>query len=145
MSLSSHLRRCILLLAVLLPLGITACKDSQSPSNPSDEFSNELTLGTGMSGFSLVGETTTFPAAPVQVFYRLESASDMGGSAIEIRVEKKIGGVYQANQTFPYTNPQNYGHIFLSSFTLSAAGEYRATGIRVSPGTAVASREFVVY
>jgi hypothetical protein len=128
----------------LLSLGLVSCGGSKNPTKPTDEFTNALTVGTGMSGFTLVGETTSFSGAPVQIYYRLESADDLGGSAIEIRVEKKTGGVYQAGPTFSFSNPQNYGHLILSSFTLSTTGEYRATGVKLSTGTAIASREFVV-
>lgn len=128
MSQPLRLLRMFFVVAMLLPLGIAACNGSKNPSKPTDEFSNELTLGTGMSGFDLIGETTSFPAAPALIFYRLESAADLGGSAIEIRVEKKVNGAYLAAHAFPYSNPQNYGHIFLSSFTLTETGEYRATG-----------------
>jgi hypothetical protein len=129
---------------LLLSLGLAACGGSKSSTKPADEFTNALTVGTGLSGFTLVGETTSFSGAPVQVYFRLESADDLGGSAIEIRVEKKTGGAYQASQTFPFANPQSYGHLFLSSFTLSTTGEYRANGVRVSTGATIASREFVV-
>lgn len=137
--------RCVFALTLLLPLALVACGGSKSSTKPADEFTNALTVGTGLSGFDLVGETTSFSGAPVQIYFRLESTGDLGGSAIEIRVERTVGGVYQADQIFPFTNPQSYGHLFLSSFMLSTIGEYRATGVSVSTGTAIARREFVVH
>jgi hypothetical protein len=47
----------IILMAVILVIG---CKKSSNPTSGGDQYSNTLTLGTGMSGFTITGETTNF-------------------------------------------------------------------------------------
>jgi hypothetical protein len=68
----------------------------------------------------------------------------MAGSAVSIKIEKLVNGSYTTAQTFPYTNPQSYGHIMLSTFIWSQTGSFRATGILTANSKAVATREFIV-
>jgi hypothetical protein len=133
---------CILLFSVSLLL--FGCKEKATEAN--DEFSNKLTLGTGLNPsnlFQLTGEGTTF-SKNIPIFFRLESKDDMAGSAVRIKIELKTNGTYSESKTFDYPNPQSYGHILLSSFTLDAAGSFRATGILVAGSKTVATKEFVV-
>lgn len=137
-------------LSVLLVLALlgTGCKKDDESTNAGDTYTNKLTLGTGANyqTFSLTGETTTFTrvGGTISIFWRLESAADMGGSGISIKVEKNTSGTLSAFATYPYSNPQNYGHIVLSSFSMTAAGSYRATGILTANNTSVASVDFTV-
>ena len=83
-------------------LAMAGCnsKDSTKP-----EFTDELTLGTGIAGFDLVSESTTFHGTPVSISFRLESSEDFQGSAIEIRVEKDAGGGYTSYRTLLLPEP----------------------------------------
>jgi len=119
---------------------------NKNPSDSNSGFSNKLTLGTGMNGFNLVNEGTSFTriGSNVTIYFRLESASDMAGSNVAIYIEKSISGRWSTYNSFLFTNPQSYGHIMLSSFTISDAESFRATGILVTGNTTVASKEFSV-
>jgi hypothetical protein len=68
----------------------------------------------------------------------------MGGSAVKIAIAKMAGSSYVADTSFTFQNPQSYGHIFLSSFTLSTAGSYQATGVLVTGNKTIASKAFTV-
>lgn len=133
--------------AVLLAAGIVlltgaGCNDKST--NSSSDYSNSLVLGTGMSGFTIVGETTTFSDSTM-IYWRLESADDMKGSSVEIQISKSVSGVYQAVGTFPFTNPQTYGHIMLSGFYHTfGKGSFRATGKLVTGGKTVATKDYTI-
>lgn len=121
--------------AVML-LGIGCEKDD----TPSDTFSNSLTLGTGLNPsnlFELTGEGTSFPAGSL-IYFRLESKDDMAGSPVRINI--KSAGTDVENLDFP--SLQEYGHIYLSSFTAPVAGNYTATGILTDGNKTVASINF---
>jgi len=120
------------------------CKEKSTESG--DEYSNKLTLGTGLNPanlFQLTGEGTNFNKN-VPIFFRLESKDDMAGSAVKIKIEVKSNGTYSDHKSFDFPNPQSYGHILLSSFTLDAAGSYRASGILTAGNKSIATKEFVV-
>jgi hypothetical protein len=99
-----------------------------------------------MSGFTILNEGTTFtrPGANVTIYFRLESAADMGGSNVTILVETNSSGTWSNYNSFTFTNPQSYGHIFLSSFSIPDAGSFRATGILVTGSATIASKAFTV-
>lgn len=122
-------------------LALVAC-DGKDATKPNADFSDELTLGTGMAGFNLVGETTSFHGTPCTLCFRLESSEDLQGSPIEIRVEQATGENYTSFQTFTFPSLQSYGHIYLSSFGLVSTGQFRAKGVKVTSGRVIAMREF---
>lgn len=137
---------CILMLSVAIAL-LVGCKKDEEATAPQDQFVDRLTLGTGMSGFTITGETTTFTrmGSSVMIFWRLESSVDMAGSAVKIRFDRLTGGVPTPFDSATYTNPQSYGHIMLSSYSFGGvAGSYRATGVLQSSGRVVASKDFAV-
>jgi len=128
---------------LLITLAVVSCsKKSDSPS--ASAYSNKLALGTGLNPsnpFELTGVGTTFLVSSV-IYFRLESADDMGGSKIRIQIDKQDGTPYS---TVPdYDNPQSYGHIFLSGFSLPDKGSYKATGILVTGLKTVASVNFTL-
>ncbi len=139
-----------IVLLVIAAVSFSSCKKDEDPasSNNTSQYSNKLTLGTGMNAtnFTLSGETTTFTrvGGTVPIFYRLESAADLGGAAVSIKIEKQTGGTYTTVVTYPYTNPQAYGHIIMAAFALGDAGSYRATGLLTVAGTVIASVNFTV-
>lgn len=127
------------MLALALALAFAGCDEDDS----SDSFSNQLTLGTGLNGnnaFELVGEGTVFPAGSL-IYFRLESKDDMNGSMVRIRIQN-LGTA--TTQDFDYPALQDYGHIYLSSFTIPAAGSYSATGILISGNKTIASINFTL-
>jgi len=119
--------------------------DKESNST-SDQFSNKLTLGTGMNGFTINGETTNFSriGGNAIIYWRLESAADMAGSAVRIDISKQSTSGWTSETSFNFPSTQNYGHIMLSSFFLTSAGNYRATGVLVTGNVTVASKDFTV-
>jgi hypothetical protein len=68
----------------------------------------------------LVEEGTSFSLARTggTVWFRLESASDMGGRAVRLYVN---GGTYATDD---FANPQSYGHLLLSSFRITDLGAF---------------------
>jgi hypothetical protein len=119
-----------------------------SPTKVVDSaFHNKLALGTGLNPanlFQLSGETSTFTGAPATITFRLESQDDMAGSSVTISIKKKSGSTYVADTSWSYPNPQNYGHIFLSTFIIPVTGSYEATGILVTGNKPIASTQFTV-
>lgn len=142
--------RSLLMIALLASIvAFTGCKkDDESTSPVADQYTNKLTLGTGMnaSNFTLAGEGTVFTRSggSAMIYYRLESAADYGGAGISIRIEKQSGSSYTTVGTYPYANPQNYGHIIMSAFAVTDAGSYRATGLLTATSATVASTTFTV-
>ena len=142
------MKKLLLVISVILMLSfaLSGCKKEDSSTN-AEQLTDNLTLGTGLNSsnlFQLVGEGTTFRGPTVVIYWRLESKDDMAGSAVNIKLERQVNGVYALQQTIPYNNPQSYGHIMLSTFPITQSGNYRATGILATPNKTVATREFVV-
>ncbi|MBI5470755.1 MAG: hypothetical protein HY961_00275 [Ignavibacteriae bacterium] len=135
----------IVLAAVLM---ISGCKKDEATTPTENQFTNGLTLGTGMnaSTFQVTGETTTFTrvGGTVMVYWRLESATDMAGSQVKIRLDKQTSGVYAPFDSATYNNPQSTGHIMLSSLSVTSIGTYRATGVLITGTKVVASKDFTV-
>jgi hypothetical protein len=88
----------------------TGCKKDNT-----SEFNDELKLGTGMIGFDLTGEASTFTLTDASIFlyFRLESKDDMAGR--NIILDFLTSGDNLIN-TITREPAQNYGHITLSSF-----------------------------
>jgi hypothetical protein len=105
-----------------------------------------LTLGTGMSGFTLTGEGTTFNliVAPLQLYWRLETAADMAGSDVTIRIDNITHGTPILDTVETYLHLQDYGHIMVSSIPINSRGSYRATGTLVTGNRQIASVDFTV-
>jgi len=141
------MRSFTLIATLALLVTCSACK-KDDPASSTDQFTNRLTLGTGMnaSNFTLTGEGSTFNRAAgiATIYYRLESAADFGGAGVSIKIEKQSGSSYTVVGTYPYTNPQNYGHIVMSAFAVSDIGSYRATGLLTATSAAVATTTFTV-
>lgn len=111
-----------------------------------DSFTDSLTLGMGMNtnNFTLTGETDTFTGTP-QIYFRLESAADMGGSTVELEIEQQLLGGTTPMGTLTFPNPQSYGHILMSSFTHTyGPGNFRVMGILVTGNNTVATTEYSV-
>jgi hypothetical protein len=129
-------------LLVLVVLAIASCS-KKSDSTTTTGFSNKLELGTGLNPsnlFQLTGVGTTFKLGGT-IYFRLESADDMGSSAVRIQIDKQDG---TAVATYDYPSIQSYGHIFLSTFSVEVPGNYKATGILLTGNKTIASASFVV-
>ncbi len=127
----------IIIAICILTITLSGCTNDDQSKN---EFQNELTLGTNLNAanlFELTGTGTTF--SPGTLFFRLESADDMAGSLVSIRITSE-----STDTTMTFSNPQSYGHIFLSSFTLSKTGNYTATGGLVTGNKTIASINFTI-
>jgi hypothetical protein len=124
------------LLFVLLGIVIlSGCSKKSTTDNP---YSNSLQLGTGINPtnlFDLTGTGTSFNASSL-IYFRLESADDQGGSSIKLQINKQDGTSYNS---YTYPALQNYGHIFISSFSIPDPGNYTVTGIIVTGNKTVAS------
>jgi hypothetical protein len=134
-----------LLFALTLVIVLAGCK-KDDPTSSSDQYTNKLTLGMGMSGFTITTEATVFYAVAgrATVYWRLESAADMAGSSVTMKIERQAAGVFVTDTSITYTNPQSYGHIMLSSFTLPRTGSFRATGLLATGTVTVASQTFTI-
>lgn len=141
-----NMRSITTILVVLLVLLLSGCKKDDPTS--SDQFTNKLTLGTGMnaSNFTLIGEGTVFTRVgnSATIYYRLESAADFGGAGVSIKIEKQSGSSYTVVGTYAYSNPQSYGHIIMSSFGVSDIGSFRATGLLTATSIVVATTTFSI-
>ena len=141
------MRSLIAVLIVSIMFLSSSCKKDDSTSS-SDQFTNKLTLGTGwnVSNFTLTGEGSAFTrvGTAATIYFRLESATDLGGAGISIKIEKQSGSNYTVVGTYPYSNPQSYGHIIMSSFTVSDIGSFRATGMITSSSSVIATTTFTV-
>ncbi|MCX6242197.1 MAG: hypothetical protein NTX43_10365 [Bacteroidetes bacterium] len=116
---------------------------SKSSTDSTSEFSNSLTFGTGLNPsnlFQLTGVGTVFQHGST-IYFRLESQDDMGGSTVKIQINKSDGSAYNS---FTFTNPQSYGHILLSSFSIPDVGAYTAIGILVTGSKTVASSPLTI-
>jgi len=142
------LKTVIIVITALVIGGCSASVDSGDSTTGG--YSNKLTFGTGWntSNFTLTGEGTTFnlTGGSATLYYRLESANDLAGNAVSIKVEKQTTGGYTTVGTYSYTNPQNYGHIIMSSISITGAGTYRMTGQMgtVSAATTIATTSIVL-
>ncbi len=125
------------LLFAMLLMGIACEKDDSS----TDTFSNSLALGTGLNpanAFELSGQGTVFQAGSL-IYFRLESKDDMAGTPVRIHIKEVTT---QVSVQFDFPSLQDYGHIYLSSFTVPAPGNYIATGILVEGDKAIATVNF---
>jgi len=131
---------------LILCIGFFSIGCNKNSTDANSGFSNKLTLGTGMNGFSIVNEGTSFTriGGNVTIYFRLESAADMAGSSVTIKIEKQSSGTWSSYNSFTFTNPQSYGHIVLSSFSMPDAGSFRADGILATGSVSVASKDFMV-
>jgi hypothetical protein len=133
------MKRDLVSLAACLSLLYSCSKDD-------NEFSNKLILGTGVNPnnlFEITGVGTTF-SVPATIYFRLESEVDMAGSDVLIRIDIKEGPEYVEFTSFTFDNPQATGHILSSSFTLETGGLFKATGVLITGGRVIASKEFTV-
>ena len=134
----------ILFIAFLILLSgiLSSCKKS-STSDTSSGFSNSLQLGTGMnaSNFTLTGGGTRFYAGQT-IYFRIESSDDMAGSSVKIHIDTNNNGTYLAFSDFTFPNPQNTGHLLISSFPINSPGTFRATGILVNGNKTIGSVNF---
>ena len=118
------------------------CTKKES-SDSTSEFTNKIELGTGIDPsnyFNLTGIGTTF-SSTANIYFRLESKDDMGGSAVKIQVMRSNGILYNA---WDYPNPQSYGHILISAFKIAEAGNFTVTGILVNGSKTIASIAVVI-
>jgi len=122
-----------------LVCGFSGC--TKSPTSSS--YQNKLNIGTGSSGFAIVGETAVFSGIlPVTITWRLESSADMAGSSVIIVLEKQVSGSFVSDTAETFSNAQSYGHIMLSSINVNSTGHFRMTGKLQTPPTTIASKEF---
>jgi hypothetical protein len=105
---------------LLICLTFLGCKKEET-----SEFQDELKLGTGMSGFDLTGEATTFTMTEgsIILYFRLESQEDMAGRTVVL--DFLTSGDDLIN-TITRAQTQSYGHIMLSSFEwLGGIGNFK--------------------
>ena len=127
---------------LFISLALVSC--SKKSDSTTTSYSNSLALGTGLNPsnlFELTGVASSFPVS-TSLYFRLESADDMAGSAVRLKVDQQDGTPIF---TQDYTNPQSYGHILLSNFTMSRTGNFVATGILVNGLKTVATTNFTIY
>lgn len=132
-----------ILFLLLISFVAVSCSKKSDDTTSSSGYSNSLTLGTGVnySNFTLTGAGTSFSKNST-IYFRLESSDDMAGSKVRLVFYKGDGTYYS---TAPdYDNPQSYGHIFISGFSLPDAGSFKVTGILVTGNKTIASANFTL-
>jgi hypothetical protein len=137
----------ITFIIIMVVVFMNGCKKDSSATSSSDQYTNQLTLGTGMNGFNITGETTSFSriGGQANIYWRLESAKDMGGSSVTIAIDKQGSGGFVSYYSQTYPSPQSYGNIMLSSIVIADTGSFRATGILVTGNVTVATKNFTVH
>ncbi len=135
------------LAVVLLSCVLMSCSEDEAATGVT-QFTDRLTLGTGAnaSNTALTGESSAFISlgGVAVIYWRLESATELGGAGVALKIEKKSGSNYTLIGSYPYASPRSYGHIVISSISLADAGTFRATGLLTSTATEVASTTFTV-
>jgi len=102
----------------------TACEKKEADN----EFSNQITLGTGLNHsnyFELSGESSDFyqVGGSAIIYVRVESAEDIAGNPILLEF-KTLDNSLINSISRPST--QDYGHILISSFEwMWTAGTYK--------------------
>lgn len=127
-------RRFIAGFAVVLAAASGACSSS---TDADGDFADGLTIGTGMSGFNLIGEGSTSSLSATgggTLYFRLESASDIGTRFVRLYIYGSGGAPYGQKDVVP---PQSYGHILLSSFRITDAGSYEVRGYLVDTSSGI--------
>lgn len=135
---------CLTILMTSLISGCDYSIDNSSDAGTATSYTNRIAVGTGMSGFSLSGQATTFytPISSNTLYWKLESTQDYNSSALQIGLEKWVSGAYSGLTTANVSSAT--GHYALSGITVSSTGNYRITGYMVSPSVTVASATFNV-
>ena len=105
----------LFILVFVIMFTFSNCKKDDKTTS---EFSNKITLGTGVeatNAFNLTGESSTFyeVGGNALIYFRLESADDMGGATVELDFETTGGSLIN---TISRPAAQNYGNIMVSSF-----------------------------
>jgi len=121
----------IVSLAFIIAAVIGCGKD---PKKTTTTFTNKLTIGTGMNGFDLIGEGTTFSLAATggNLYFRFENSSDFNGQTARIQTFYAGGGPYggTADKDVAAVN----GHIVVSGFRITNTGSYQVQGSSVPVG-----------
>jgi len=130
-----------ILFVFLAAILLTGC--SKKSTDQTSPYSNNLQFGTGISISdltALTGVTATFNAGDV-IYFRLETVEDRSASALKIQIDKQDGTSYT---TFTYPASQDNGHIFISYFSITDPGTYKATGIIVTGNLTVATQSLTI-
>jgi hypothetical protein len=124
------MNRYLLGLIVIATLLTTAC--GQSGGSNSSSYTDGLTLGTGenISNFTLTGQATSFSLGATSgvIYFRFESSADFNGRFVRLYIYTTAG--VPAGQK-DITPPQATGHILLSAFNVTTAGNYNVKGYLV--------------
>ncbi|MHB9031178.1 MAG: hypothetical protein ACYC9O_20620 [Candidatus Latescibacterota bacterium] len=119
--------RLLLSIVALFVLFIAGC-GKDSPTEPKIH-ADSFTLGTGLKGDTLTGETTVFHGNLVTIYWRVESSTQFRGADAEIQVdkltefgwEKIFGAVLKLIDPDDYVAISSYYHTY-------GTGRFRATG-----------------
>jgi hypothetical protein len=113
---------------VVFPLLFSAGCGKDSPTKPKIH-TDSFTLGTGVKGDTLTGETTVFYGNYITIYWRVECSAQFNGADAEIQVEeltdfgweKVYGNVIMQIDPDDYVVISSYFHTF-------GTGKFRATG-----------------
>jgi hypothetical protein len=135
-----HRRLLVTLTATLAsacgPFGPTTMTDAGTPDagrgtcGTSGGFCDKLALGTSFTGFTLVGEASSFSLATTgggTLSFRLESSAEFGNRAARLYINYPPSGGGRPTPYWQkdYTGLQSNGHILLSSFRVTDRGTYQ--------------------
>ena len=110
-------------------------------------YTDSLVLGTGISGWNIIGESTTFINNPAEngitIYYRVESKDDMKGFNLEFDIYQNTSSGFELVHIIPI-NTYYTGHILVGSFIHTwGAGSFKASA-QLGTNQVIGVKEFTV-
>lgn len=138
------MKKIFFLLIVATTISLTSCIEK------TDEFSDQITLGTGVNStnyFELTGEGSEFQSINQSsiIYFRVESKEDLAGNDILLEFRTLNNGLINS---ITRENPQDYGHILVSYFDWQwMTGSYKVQAyiIKGLDKELIAEKEFTIY
>jgi hypothetical protein len=125
-------------------LMVCACSSDKTTSTV---YTDSLVLGTGVSGWNILGESTTFINDPsitgMTIYYRIESKAFLQGLNLEFDVYRNTSDGFELVHIIPI-NTYFQEHVVVGSFVHTwGAGSFKATA-SLGAGEIVGVKEFTV-
>ncbi|MDP2983836.1 MAG: hypothetical protein Q8O92_10965 [Candidatus Latescibacter sp.] len=126
---------------------ISACSSDKTTS--SIIYTDSLVLGIGISGWNIVGESSTFINNPAEsgitIYYRIESKDDLKGSNLEFDIYRNTSSGFELIHIIPIINTYYTAHILVGSFIHTwGAGSFKASIRLINTNQVIGVKEFTV-
>lgn len=135
----------VIIILISTAIFFLGCNKDDASTNP---YSNRLSIGLGINDkMELTGISTSFPRFTYNLWFRLESSSDMINKNIWISLEK-----IESNNNKIMIFDENRGlisdtsYFYINSFSVEQAGSYTLKGYLEDSGkkTLIASSNFSI-